>query len=110
GTITDCVSGKANYFSYYAIGAASYSSTLAVAAGDQMSATLTHTSGSHYLTVTLRDLTKATSTTNHGLVTLGKHTDAMWADEVVSTSTGTPHPLVDFGTVAFTSCIATING
>ncbi|MCI4321446.1 MAG: G1 family endopeptidase [Thermoplasmata archaeon] len=111
GTETYCYLGHAHYYSFISIGRSGAAGTLAIAPGNRMHAALVYSPLSGYLHTFLQDLTKGTSTTNYGYVFVGKHTDAAWVDEVgYAASTGKMLPLVDFGKVVFSDCLAAVNG
>ena len=111
GVYVACQSGKPVYFSFYQLSTSAYAGTLAVAAGDHMHAVITHASLASTVSISLKDVTKGTSTSRAALMTVASPVDALWVDEaVVSTSTGAILPLVNFGNVTFTGCTATLNG
>jgi peptidase A4-like protein len=110
GTETVCYLGTAYYDSYYVLAPYAYSGTLTVAGGDRMAATITYVHASHTATIYLKDLTKGTGLVRNAYVAIGRHTDALWVDDVAETTSGAILPLVRFGNVTFSDCTAAING
>jgi phage baseplate assembly protein gpV len=75
-----------------------------------MAATISYDRATHTAAIHLRDLTKGTSLIRSAYAPIGRHTDALWVDDVGETSAGAILPLVRFGNVTFSECVATING
>jgi hypothetical protein len=103
GTEADCSSGNPVYYAWYEMyphGSANLSSrSYPVLAGDSMSAAVTYSSGSRLFTLTLKDGTKWTFTTQQRL----NQAKLASAEAIIEApSSGGVLPLADFGTADFT--------
>lgn len=110
GTGTECYGGSVHDFVTYTIAPYYYLPSMKVSGGDHIQASLTYVSSTRTLSVTLYDSTTGIGVTNHGVVRLGKHSDALWSVQVGASASVAILPLVDFGNVTFTGCTATVNG
>jgi hypothetical protein len=110
GTETECYAGVAYHYSYWQMGSYSFTGSLAIAGGDQMHASITYNTGTYVIAIHLQDVTKGTSIAKSKFLPFPGTTDAMWVDEAGFFSSVTIVPLVDFGNVTFTNCVAKING
>ncbi|HEV7191622.1 MAG TPA: G1 family glutamic endopeptidase [Jatrophihabitantaceae bacterium] len=107
GSESDCVSGRATYYSWYEFYPAypvNYTNT--VRPGDHFSATVTSTSAGHY-TLTLTDSTQGWTQTKTGTASSGRNASAEVIAEAPSSSSGVL-PLANFGAMTFSG--AKVNG
>ncbi len=108
GTESDCSGGSPYYYGWYEMyPAAPVNFTNPVAPGDSMSASVT-VSGDNY-TLTLTDSTQGwTQTENETGSGLANNSAEVISEAPISSSSGRPFPLADFGTINYSG--STVNG
>jgi hypothetical protein len=107
GSESDCVSGRATYYSWYEFYPAyPVNYTNPVRAGDHFSSTVTY-SGSGRYSLTLTDSTQGWTHTKTGSASQGRNASAEVIAEAPSSSSGVL-PLANFGAMTFSN--AKVNG
>ena len=110
GTDSDCSSGTPTYYAWYEFypRASVLISSLTISPGDVISAEVKST-GSGNFTVTLTDTSTGKTFSTSGKVSGAEESSAEWIAEAPSSSSSIL-PLADFGSVSFTSGMATVSG
>jgi len=104
GTDSDCDGTSPSYYAWYEFypNPSFLISSVSVAPGDQMSASVTYSSSTKKFTITIKNVTTGQSYSKSATVRSAKRSSAEWiAEAPCCTNSGGILPLSDFGTVDF---------